>query len=152
MKQTTLMLFVLITLYSCNKESDDVPDYQPGRLTEVSHEAFELGLVYHKYEYSDEDVTDLYYYSSPKVYISKFHFKDKQLKEIHYSFENTSNEYSITDSISYSYSDTLVIETHYGEGGNHEEFNVLKNGKIISSSWTTGVSGVNLQPNLDRLV
>lgn len=140
MKLTTLILFVLITLYSCNKESDDVPGYQPGRLVEVSHEASGLGLVYHKFEYSGEDVTDLYYYSSPKIFISKYHFNENQLKNIYYSFENTNKEYFYSDSIVFYYSDNLVIETNYGEGENHKEFNVLKNGKIISSSWTIGVS------------
>ena len=138
MKQILIILSGFIVLISCNKENENVPDYQPGRLTEVSHEAFSLGLVYHKYEYSGEDVTDLYYYSSPKVYISKFHFENKQLKEIHYSIENSNKEYFYTDSISYSYSDTLVIETKYFEDESHEEFYLMKNGKIISSTWQDG--------------
>ena len=135
MKQTTLIFLAFITLYSCNKEADDVPNYLPGRLTQVSHEENELGLVYHKYEYFGQDITDLYYYSSPKIYISKYHFKDKLLNKIHYSFENTIKEYFNTDSLSYTYSDTLIVEKNYSDNESHEEFYLVKNGKIISSSW-----------------
>jgi hypothetical protein len=126
MKQMLIILSGLIVLISCNKENDGVPNYQPGRLTEVSHEASSLGLIYHTYEYSGEDVTDKYYYSSPKVYISKFHFKNKQLKQIHYSVENSNKDYSPTDSIIYSYSDSLVTETSYFEDESHKEFYLLK--------------------------
>ncbi len=80
-------------------------------------------------------MTDLYCYSSPKIFISKYRFNNKQLKEIHFSFENTSNEYDLTDSIKYIYSDSLVVENYFDYGEGHKEFYGLKNGKIISSSW-----------------
>jgi len=137
MKQLLLILLGLFVFTSCFKDEDDVPGYQPGRLTKVSHEAYSLGQVYHKYEYSGETITDLYSYSPPKTFISKYKLENEQLKEIYYSFENTSAEYFNTESVIYFYTDTLVVEKNYTENESYEELLTLKNGKIISSVWST---------------
>lgn len=131
---TTLVLIVLI---SCNKETEDVPDYLPGRLIEISHEAFSLGLVYHKFEYADDKITDLYRFNSPQTFISKYNFKYNLLSKVYFSFENTNEEYFGRDSLIYNYSDSFIIETNYFNNESHKEIYELENGKIISSSWKT---------------
>lgn len=135
MKNIISTILIIFALISCSKDIEDIPDYLPGRLTEVSHEAYSLGIVFHKYEYSGEDITDSYYYSSPKIFISKYNFENKQLKEIHFSFQNTDPEYDLTDSIKYIYSDSSVIEKYFDYSDGHSEVYGLKNGKIISSTW-----------------
>ena len=73
-----LNLIILSAIISCKKQSeevkDEVPDYQPGRLTEISYKSYEtndLRLPYHNYNYGENEVIDKYY-ASPEVYISKY--------------------------------------------------------------------------------
>lgn len=140
MKQTAFVLVTIIFLYSCHSETDDFPNYEPGRLIEVSHEENELGLVSHKYQYNGENITDRYYYASQKIYISEFQLEDGLLQEIHYSFENTENEYYEIDSVKYTYSENQIVETRYRDNDCHDVHYTLSNGKVVSCIWKSDES------------
>jgi hypothetical protein len=129
-----LNLIVFVVLLSCKKEIIEVPDYQPGRITEISYETGELGLTSHNYEYAENEVIDKYYFSSPEVFISKYHFNNDQLVKVYYSLENT-NEVFYIDSLTYIYSDSLIMEVnHYTDNSCDTIVYFIENGKIISST------------------
>lgn len=136
-KRFILNLIVFFILLSCKKESieaPDVPDYQPGRLTEISYETVELGLTYHNYEYIENNIIDKYYFSSSEVFISKYQFINDKLEKVYYSFENTNNTYYL-DSLTYIYSDSLIMEVnHYTDNSCDTVVFYIEDGEIVFST------------------
>jgi hypothetical protein len=134
MKKAIWIFLSAVILFSCEKETTEIPDYKPGKLTKISNETSAQGSVFHQYEYSDNSVIEKFYYSSPEVFISKYHFKNNRLENVIYSFGNTEKK-NQTDSLKFTHEGTII--THLVHSSSYLKDTILhfyKNGKISSSA------------------
>ncbi len=140
-KRFILNLIVLLAIISCKKQSeevkDEVPDYLPGRLTEISFESYEtneLRLSYHNFEYAENEVIDKYF-AFPEVYISKYRFDANYLEKVHCSLENSNELLLYIDTTTYIYTESNITEINqYTNNTSDTIVYFIENGKIIFST------------------
>lgn len=142
MKHVKLLILSIISFYCCEKETPLVPDYNPGRLIEITNETHDLGLTQHKYEYVNNSIIDKYYFQDSEVFITNNYFDQGELKKIYYSFENSTEDFFI-DSISFTYSNPKIIEVTYSDGNPDTTLYHIENGKIRYSTNKPASSGTD---------